>query len=224
MRLKGLNLAWTLRCFFMQDFGENDPNKHYDAITFDFDSTLNRQYGLKMEGVRPGYKEFLCLDTLQVFCDKGFQYWNEFREGGTHTAEGSAEIVHHVLDQVPKEVDGRPLHRFIRADAGYCNYNFMNSCHAKEALHGLYRVKAYERAARAYTRFTDRLGQSNVPEVKRLRRTLISWREEILEYFNTPLTNGRTEGFNGKAKLIRRRAYGYRSFRNYRLRVLKDCA
>ena len=137
VNLKGLNLsvaklAWTLRCFFMQNFCEKDPKRHFDTITFDFDSTLNRQYGLKMEGVRPGYKEYLCLDTLQVFCDKGFQYWNEVREGGTHTAEGSSEIVHHVMDQVPKEVDGRPLRRLIRADAGYCNYNFMNSCHAKD--------------------------------------------------------------------------------------------
>ena len=34
----------------------------------------------------------------------------------------------------------------------------------------------------------------------------------------------RTEGFNGKAKLVIRRAYGYKSFRNYRLRLLSACA
>jgi transposase len=37
-------------------------------------------------------------------------------------------------------------------------------------------------------------------------------------------TNARTEGFNGKAKLVIRRAYGYKSFRNYRLRLLNSCA
>jgi transposase len=95
--------------------------------------------------------------------------------------------------------------------------------HAKEGLHGLYRVRGYNRACRAYTAFTDRLGKSKVPAVRRLRRTLISWRTEILEYFRIPLTNGRVEGFNGKAKLIKRKAYGYRSFKNYRLRVLNDC-
>jgi hypothetical protein len=31
-------------------------------------------------------------------------------------------------------------------------------------------------------------------------------------------------GFNGKAKLVIRRAYGYKSFRNYRLRLLSCCA
>ena len=37
-------------------------------------------------------------------------------------------------------------------------------------------------------------------------------------------TNGMTEGFNGKAKLFKRRAYGYRSFSNYRLRLRNACA
>jgi Transposase len=43
-------------------------------------------------------------------------------------------------------------------------------------------------------------------------------------HFGTGLTNARTEGFNNKAKLVKKRAYGYRSFRNYRLRLLNACA
>ncbi|HVU01608.1 MAG TPA: transposase, partial [Polyangiaceae bacterium] len=50
------------------------------------------------------------------------------------------------------------------------------------------------------------------------------WRHEVLAYFDTGATNGRTEGFNLKAKLVKRRAFGYRSFRNYRLRLLNSCA
>jgi len=38
------------------------------------------------------------------------------------------------------------------------------------------------------------------------------------------LQASRTEGFKGKAKLVIRRAYGYKSFRNYRLRLLSCCA
>ena len=52
----------------------------------------------------------------------------------------------------------------------------------------------------------------------------MGWRREVLAYFWTRATNGMTEGFNGKAKLVKRRAYGYRSFRNYRLRLLNACA
>lgn len=50
------------------------------------------------------------------------------------------------------------------------------------------------------------------------------WRREVLAYFVCRLTNARTEGYNGKAKLVLRRAYGDRSFENYRLRLLNSCA
>ena len=32
-----------------------------------------------------------------------------------------------------------------------------------------------------------------------------------------------TEGFGRKMKLIQRRAYGFRNFNNYRLRVITQC-
>ncbi|MEO7162367.1 MAG: transposase [Bdellovibrionia bacterium] len=32
-----------------------------------------------------------------------------------------------------------------------------------------------------------------------------------------------TEGFNNLAKLVQRRAFGYRNFNNYRLRLLNAC-
>ena len=52
----------------------------------------------------------------------------------------------------------------------------------------------------------------------------MQWRDQVLAYFHGRATNGMTEGFNGKAKLVKRRAYGYRSFGNYRLRLLNACA
>ena len=64
---------------------------------------------------------------------------------------------------------------------------------------------------------------SKIKAVKKLRRTLMSWRTEILNYFKTGLTNARTEGFNNVAKLVNKRAYGYKNFGNYRLRLLNAC-
>ena len=70
-------------------------------------------------------------------------------------------------------------------------------------------VQSHRRASRALTKLTDALAQSDLPELKRFRRTLISWRKEILAYFENRLTNARTEGFNNVAKLVQKRAYGY---------------
>lgn len=94
---------------------------------------------------------------------------------------------------------------------------------AKEALHSFYRIKGARRAAVALTKFTDWLAHSKIKELKKLRRTLMAWRVQILAYFETRLTNARTEGFNNVAKLVQKRAYGYKSFENYRLRLLNAC-
>ncbi len=96
--------------------------------------------------------------------------------------------------------------------------------HAKETLYGFYRIKGYSKARKALTRLTDRLALSNLPEIKTFRRTLMKWREEILNYFKTGITNARTEGFNNVAKLVQKRAYGVKSFEMYRLRFLSACA
>jgi transposase len=64
---------------------------------------------------------------------------------------------------------------------------------------------------------------AELKELNTLAKTLHKWAEMILNYFQHRLTNGRTEGFNNKAKLVKRRAYGYRNFENYRRRVLCAC-
>lgn len=94
----------------------------------------------------------------------------------------------------------------------------------KEKLHKFYRTLGYHNASRALRNLIDQMSWSVLPEIQSLRKTLLKWKEEILNYFLLGLTNARTEGFNNKAKVVKRRAYGYRSFKNYRLRVLDACS
>ena len=62
------------------------------------------------------------------------------------------------------------------------------------------------------------------PEIfKKLGRTIRQWFEPIIRMWRFTKSNGITEGFHRKMKLIQRRAYGYRNFQNYRLRVLIEC-
>jgi transposase len=95
--------------------------------------------------------------------------------------------------------------------------------HFKERLHQLYRTKGYDRARWAFNRLLEEMRGSELAEVQRLRRTLKQWQEEILEYFRSRFTNAFTEAMNGIAKLVQRRACGYRNFKNYRLRTLSAC-
>jgi transposase len=56
-----------------------------------------------------------------------------------------------------------------------------------------------------------------------LAKTLSHWQEEIVRMWRFTKSNGITEGFHRKMKLIQRRAYGFRNFENYRLRVRVLC-
>lgn len=59
--------------------------------------------------------------------------------------------------------------------------------------------------------------------LRTLGETLDSWSEEIVRMWRFRKTNSITEGFHNKMEMISRRAYGFRNFENYRLRVLATC-
>ena len=94
----------------------------------------------------------------------------------------------------------------------------------KERLVNFYNIKGYKQARRILIKITDDMAHSKLHEIRTLRKTLMKWRNEILMYFKTRLTNARVEGFNRKCKLIQRKAYGFKNFENYRLRALYSCS
>lgn len=51
-------------------------------------------------------------------------------------------------------------------------------------------------------------------------KTLTNWFDEILNYFDTRITNGFVEGMNRAIRFIISRAFGFRNFDNFRLQVL----
>ncbi len=51
-------------------------------------------------------------------------------------------------------------------------------------------------------------------------KTIKNWFDSIVNYFAQRTTNGPAEGTNNKIKVIKRMAYGFRNFTNFRLRIL----
>jgi transposase len=93
---------------------------------------------------------------------------------------------------------------------------------AKEAVRGIY-TQPPETAAEYLAALTDDLRQSHRPEhVRRLGNTLRNWGREILAWHTTKASNGPTEGQNNLIKATKRVGFGFRTFRNYRIRVLLD--
>jgi transposase len=67
------------------------------------------------------------------------------------------------------------------------------------------------------------LTQCPIEALKTLGKTLLSWSEEIVRMWRSTLSNAITEGFHNKMEMISRRAFGFRNFNNYRLRVIALC-
>lgn len=74
--------------------------------------------------------------------------------------------------------------------------------------------------------FLEMIAQLKATTLEPLRvlgQTLYSWRNEIGRMFRFTKTNGITEGFHNKMEMLSRRAFGFRNFENYRMRVLALC-
>ena len=95
---------------------------------------------------------------------------------------------------------------------------------AKERLFEFYRTKGVVRAVHGFYKFMNQLKSTGHKALLKLAKTMERWKKEILLYFETGLTNARTEAFNRTAKLVQRKACGYKSFKNYRLRTLNACS
>ena len=95
----------------------------------------------------------------------------------------------------------------------------------------LWRVLRHKRCSKRVCRYHIRellylvaqLRESPFEPALTLAKTLADWQEEIVRMWRFSKNNGITEGFHRKMKLIQRRAYGFRSFPNYRLRVIAQC-
>ncbi len=92
---------------------------------------------------------------------------------------------------------------------------------AKEAVRELYTVPDYDLAAQFIDELIRDMADKTWPiEVRSLSRTLKRWRNEIIAWHKLHITNGPTEAMNNLAKRVKRVAFGFRSFRNYRIRTL----
>lgn len=69
----------------------------------------------------------------------------------------------------------------------------------------------------------EQLKNSGFESLKILGQTLENWAQEIARMWRFTKTNSITEGLHNKMEMLSRRAFGFRNFENYRLRVRVHC-
>ncbi len=92
---------------------------------------------------------------------------------------------------------------------------------AKEAVRELYAHADPDLALAWVTELGRDLQDADYPiEARSLGRTLIRWKHQIAAWHQAHVSNGPTEAVNNLIKRVKRAAFGFTSFRNYRIRSL----
>ena len=100
-----------------------------------------------------------------------------------------------------------------------------------EQMHALRTLMKHKRQTKKQCRMhikellghIHKLKHSGLAPLQTLARSLKQWIEPIALMWRFSKNNAITEGFHRKMKLIQRRAYGFKNFNNYRLRVIAQC-
>jgi transposase len=91
----------------------------------------------------------------------------------------------------------------------------------KERFRDFYRASDPEQARQLLEELQEHCVKRAMPaEVQRLGRTIRRWFDKLCNHHLAKVTNGPTESLNNLIKRIKRVGFGFRNFRNYRIRAL----
>ena len=91
-------------------------------------------------------------------------------------------------------------------------------------LTGIYNSKINKaKASEKITQWIEKVESSEVKGFKHFIATLQKYKAHIIEYFKGRKTSGFVEGFNNKAKVLKRRCYGFDNVNNIFRRLWLDC-
>ena len=90
----------------------------------------------------------------------------------------------------------------------------------KEKFYEICQDTRYSRQRRDFHYWIKIAGSSGLKEFEKCADTYRHWSKEILNAFKYGITNGTTEGFNNKIKVLKRNSYGIRNFERFRTRIL----
>ena len=106
-------------------------------------------------------------------------------------------------------------------DAGDPYGEVRDAWHAKETLRSIYDIPDPEVGAATVDQLADDFQEPGMPEeINRLGRTIATWRTQIANWHTARVTNAATEAANNLIKRVKRAAFGFTNFTNYRIRAL----
>jgi transposase len=93
----------------------------------------------------------------------------------------------------------------------------------KEWFYEIYQHNKYSVQRAQFFEWIRNAEVCGIKEFESCAATYRRWSSGILNAFKYGLTNGPTEGFNNKIKVLKRISYGIHNFERFRTRILHSC-
>lgn len=90
----------------------------------------------------------------------------------------------------------------------------------KEELLKIIRMNNQEKAIDKLNKWVVQNLDSSISSLKQCSKTYFNWIAEIRNALTVPYSNGAMEGYNNKIKTLKRIAFGFRNFTNFKARIL----
>ena len=100
------------------------------------------------------------------------------------------------------------------------NQPLATAYYLKEELRQFWNQLDRHKASRFLTGWCARAEKSGIAILQTFAKTLRTHRQGLLAWYADRISTGPLEGTNNKIKLMQRRAYGYRDFELFKLRIL----
>jgi transposase len=139
------------------------------------------------------------------------------RAGGDSVLTGSKYLWLYSQERLPAK------HRDRFATLQALNLKVGRAWAIKEALRTLWMYKRVASATRFFQQWFHWARCSRLEPVRKAAATLKRHADGILRYCRHPITNGVTEGLNGKIMTIKRKACGFRNPQNFQTAIYFHC-
>lgn len=233
----------------IDEIAERKGRKAYDLVLYDLDAgTPIDVLENRTQAELRAYLDALPLQTCQSMTEVCIDMWRPYATVVAEHLSHARLVVDrfHVMKVVNTDLKAlkNEAKKALPEDATACHYPLLKNAkdltesqrkilervyHAspqlkqahqlKEEFRKLFETKqTIEQGQKALRHWLKKAKQAKL--FSDAVKTIENWFQPITNYFAQRTTNGPAEGINNKIKLIKRMAYGFRNFANFRLRIL----
>ena len=189
--------------------------------------------------------KYFVTDLWETYKDISFTYFRKAKivADHFHWARYACDVVNNIRIEVQKNLPTKERKYFkhsrklllsrscnikkdeLKDELSYILINYSEKLRItyrekEEILDILHSADNSEVKIKKFSEWIKRNLESDIPQLKECAKTYQHWYVEIKNSLQVPYSNGATEGFNNKIKVLKRVCFGIRNFTNFKARIM----